>query len=375
MIKAVKVRLLPTDEQEILMIKSVGTGRFAYNWGLARWQELYENGISTNGYRLKKEFNNTVKKDEDNKWLYDVSAEITSQAFKDLNNAFNNFFKKKCKYPRFKSKRKSRKSFYVRYDRMCIKNDTVNIEKVGRMRFKTNLEIPQLKKYMNPRCSYDGKYWYLTFGFEQDENQIELNQDLSIGIDLGITTLAVVNHLEKPIENINKSKSVRKIKKKLRRLQRKVSRKYLMNKEGSEFKKTSNIIKLEKKIKLIYRKLTNIRQNHIHQTTKKIIDMKPYRVVMEDLNITGMLKNKYLSKAISEQKFYEFAVQMKHKCEYNGIEFIKADRYFPSSKMCSGCGKVKKELKLSTRIYKCECGLVIDRDKNASINLGNYKLV
>lgn len=375
MIKAVKVRLLPTEEQEISMFKSVGTARFAYNWGLARWQELYKNGVTTNGYSLKKEFNNTIKKQEDYKWLYDVSAEVTSQTFKDLNQAFNNFFKKKCRYPIFKSIKKSRKSFYVRYDRMCIKDSTVNIEKVGRMKFKTNLEIPKLGKYMNPRCNYDGKYWYLTFGFEQDENQIELNQDLSIGIDLGISTLAVVNHLEEPIKNINKSQAVRRLKKKLRRLQRQVSRKYEMNKEGSEFIKTSNIKKLENKIKLIYRTLTNIRQNHIHHATKKIVDMKPYRVVMENLNVMGMLKNRHLSKTISEQKFYEFTMQMKHKCKRSGIEFIRADRFFPSSKMCSNCGNVKKELKLSTRTYRCECGFVMDRDKNASINLGNYKLV
>ena len=148
-----------------------------------------------------------------------------------------------------------------------------------------------------------------------------------------------------------------------------------MNKQGSRFIKTSNIVKLERKIKLIHRKLTNIRQNHIHQATNMIIKMKPYRVVMEDLNISGMMKNKHLSKAISSQKFYEFIRQMKYKCEFNNIEFIQADRFFPSSKTCSKCGHVKKDLKLSDRTYKCSCGLILDRDKNASINLANYKLV
>lgn len=375
MIKSVKIRVFPTREQEVLMNKSVGISRFAYNWGLERWQKLYEEGFKPSKDSIKREFNKIVKKQEENKWLYEVSAQVTSQAFKDLGTAFNKFFKKKSKHPKFKSKKGSKESFYARYDALKIKDNTVNIEKIGRMRFKTNLEIPILDKYVNPRCSYDGKYWYLSFGFEQGENQVKLNPNLSIGIDLGITTLAVVNQIDKPIKNINKSKTVRKLTKKLKRLQRQVSRKYEMNKEGSKFIKTSNIKKLEKRIKLIHRKLTNIRQNHIHQATNGIIKMKPYRVVMEDLNINGMMKNKHLSKAIAEQKFYEFIRQMKYKCEFNGIDFVQADRFFPSSKTCSSCGKIKRDLRLSDRVYKCSCGLIIDRDKNASINLGNYKLV
>ena len=374
MIKSIKIRLLPTEEQEILMNKSVGTARFAYNWGLAKWEEMYKEGLNPSGIKIKKIFNNGIKKEEEYKWLYEVSAQITAQAFTDLQRGFDGFFSKKSKYPRFKSKRKSRESFYVRYDSMNIKNNTVNIEKVGRVKFTTNYDIPILESYVNPRCSYDGRYWYLTFGYEHDENQVELNKDLSIGIDLGITSLAVVSGIDSPIKNINKSYQVKKLNKKLKRLQKKCSRKYEMNKDGRQFIKTKNIIKLEKEIKLIYRKLTNIRNNHIHQATNSIIKLKPYRVVMEDLNISGMMKNKHLSKAIGEQKLNEFSRQMEYKCEFNGIEFIKVDRFFPSSKMCSSCGSIKKDLKLSDRIYKCECGLVIDRDKNASINLSNYKL-
>ena len=374
MIKSVKIRLLPTKEQEILMFKSVGTARFAYNWGLDRWQELYKEGIKANSKDIKKEFNNTIKKKQEYKWLFYVSGQITSQAFKDLQNAFNKFFNNQAKYPKFKSKKVSKQSFYVRYDRMNIKDNTVNIEKVGRVKFTTNYDIPILDKYNNPRCSYDGKYWYLSFGYEQGENQVELNKDLSIGIDLGVKDLANVNCLDKPIKNINKSKEVKRLKKKLKRLQRQCSRKYEMNKEGLKFIKTENIIKLEKEIKLIHRRLTNIRNNHIHQATNRIIKLKPIRIVIEDLNISGMMKNKHLSEKIQEQKLYEFIRQIKYKCEFNGIEFVKADRFFPSSKMCSSCRNIKKDLKLSDRIYKCECGLEIDRDKNASINLSNYKV-
>ena len=374
MIKSIKIRLLPTEEQEILMNKSVGTARFAYNWGLAKWEEMYKEGLKPSGKKIKKTFNNTIKKEEEYKWLYEVSGQITAQAFTDLQNSFDNFFSKKSKYPRFKSKRRSKESFYVRYDRMNIQSNTVNIEKVGRVKFTTNYDIPILDKYINPRCHFDGKYWCLTFAYEHDENQIELNKELSVGIDLGITNLAVISNIDSPIKNINKSSKVKKLNKKLKRLQRKCSRKYEMNKNGKQFIKTQNIIKLEREIKLIQRKLTSIRNNHIHQGTNSIIKLKPYRVVMEDLNISGMMKNKHLSRGIGEQKLYEFSRQMEYKCEFNGIEFIKADRFFPSSKMCSNCGSIKKDLKLSDRIYKCECGLVMDRDKNASINLSNYKL-
>jgi len=150
--------------------------------------------------------------------------------------------------------------------------------------------------------------------------------------------------------------------------------KYEANKQGNKFVKTNNIIKLEKIIKLIHRKLANIRNNHIHQATASIVKLKPYRVVMEDLNVSGMMKNKYLAEKIAEQKFYEFIRQMKYKCEFNNIEFIQADRFYPSSKLCSYCGEKKESLKLKDRIFTCEsCGLTIDRDKNASLNLGKYK--
>jgi putative transposase len=375
MIKAVKIRLFPTREQEILMYKSCGVSRFAYNWGLAKWEEEYKQGLKPSMLSLKKKFNNSVKKDEKYSWLYEVSGQITVQAFEDLNFAYKNFFKGLSKYPKFKTKKKSKQSFYVRYDRMNIKDGNINIEKIGRVKYKTNYDIPTLSKYSNPRCHYDGKYWYLTFGFEQSENQAVLNKDLSIGIDLGVKDLAVVNALDKPIKNINKTRKVRKLKKKLKRLQRQVSRKYEANKNGNIYVKTRNIIKLEKTIKLIHRKLANIRTNHIHQATSSIIKLNPYRVVMEDLNVSGMMKNKHLAEKIAEQKFYEFIRQMKYKCEFNDIDFVQADRFYPSSKLCSCCGNKKENLRLKDRVYVCDnCGLTIDRDKNASINLGKFKL-
>ena len=375
MIKSIKIRLSPTKEQEELMFQSVGIARFAYNWGLSKWEEMYKEGIKPSKAKIRKEFNNSIRKNDDFKWLYNVSGQITAQAFADLEDAYKNFFDGLAQRPKFKNKKKSKKSFYVRYDAIKFSNNRVNIEKIGKVKYSSNYKIPKLDKYTNPRCHFDGKYWYLTFGFEHGESQASLNEDLSIGIDLGISHLAIVNHLDKPIKNINKSKEVRRLKKKLKRLQRQVSRKYEMNKKGNQFVKTNNIIKLEKQIKLVHRRLNNIRNNHIHQATSKIIKLNPYRVVMEDLNVSGMMKNKHLAEKIAEQKFYEFKRQMKYKCQFNKIEFFEADRWYPSSKACSCCKNIKKDLKLSDRTYICnECGLVIDRDKNASINLGNYKL-
>ena len=377
MMKSVKIRLLPTKEQEELMLKSIGCSRFAYNWALNRCNELYQQGIKYNISNIRKEFTQLKKQDEF-KWLNEVSITTMVESMRNLDKAFKQFFKIKQGYPKFKTKRKSRQSFYIRHDRLYFINSVCNIERIGKVKFKTNYDIPKgrnICRFSNPYCSFDGKYWYLSFGFEVEENQTTLNNDLSIGIDLGIKDLAVVNVLDKPIKNINKSKKVRKLKKRLKRLQRQVSRKYEANKQGNKFVKTNNIIKLEKRIKLLHRKLSNIRNNHIHQATNKIIKLKPYRVVMEDLNVKGMMKNKHLSKAIQEQGFYEFKRQMEYKCNFNGIEFVQVDRFYPSSKMCSCCGNIKKDLKLKDRVYKCDnCGLEIDRDYNASINLGNYGL-
>ena len=371
--KGIKIRLFPTKEQEILMFKSIGCSRFVYNWALNRCNERYEQGEKYSIKEIRKEFTQ-FKKNEDYKWLNEGSNTTMVEAIRNLDKAFQNFFERIGKYPNFKTKRKSRQSFYVRYDNLYFKDDVCNIEKIGKVKFKTNYAIPKCK-YKNPYCSYDGRYWYLSFGIEVEENQTTLNKDLSLGIDLGVKDLAVCSN-EVKFKNINKTKRVKKLKKRLKRLQRQISRKYEANKEGNKFVKTNNIIKLEKQIKLLYRKLSNIRNNHIHQATNKIIKLKPYRIVMENLNVSGMMKNKHLSKAIAEQCFYEFIRQIKYKSKFNGIEFIQVDRFYPSSKKCSCCGNIKKELKLKERTYICnECGNRIGRDLNASINLANYKLL
>jgi len=369
MILGRKVRLCPTNEQEQQLWKSVGTARFIYNWTLARQEENYKNGgkfISDND--LRKELT-ILKKTEEYKWLNEVSNNVAKQAVKDACNAYKNFFKGLTDRSRFKSRRKSKPSFYNDTSKLKVKPNMVLIEKVGWV--KVAEQIPMDVKYTNPRVSFDGKYWYIAVGIEKKQPVVELT-DESIGIDVGIKDLAICSN-GMTFKNINKTKKVKKLKKTLKRKQRQCSKKYEMNKEGRKFVKTSNIIKLEKQIRLIHRRLSNIRNNHLHQATTKIVKTKPSKVVMETLNIKGMMKNRHLSKAIAQQGLYEFKRQLDYKCQLYGIEFVEADKWYPSSKTCSECGHIKSRLSLSERTYICEdCGVVIDRDYNASINLSRY---
>ena len=294
---------------------------------------------------------------------------MAKQAVKDACNAYKRFFKGQSEKPKFKSRRKSKPSFYNDNIKLKVKNNIVLIEKVGWV--NTSEQLPIDVKYNNPRISYDGKYWYISVGIEVENPVVELTGE-SVGIDVGIKDLAVCSN-GMTFKNINKTKLVKNLEKRLRRLQRKISKKYEMNKEGRKFVKTSNIIKLEKQIRLIHRRLSNIRNNHLHQATTKIVKTKPSKVVMETLNIKGMMKNRHLSKAIAQQGLYEFKRQLDYKCQLYGIEFVEADKWYPSSKTCSECGHVKTRLSLSERTYICEdCAAVIDRDYNASINLSRY---
>lgn len=366
-----RVRIFPTKEQEQKLWQSVGTARFIYNWTLARQEENYLNGgkfISDGD--LRKQLTQ-LKKDE-LAWLKEVSNNVTKQAVKDACDAYQKFFKGLADKPRFKSRKKAKASFYNDNVKLKVKESSVLIEKVGWISIKKN-SIPMGCKYANPRISFDGKYWLCSVGIEKAQPTVELTNE-RIGIDVGIKDLAICSN-GMVFKNINKTRDVKQIEKRLRRLQRRVSCKYLKNKEGSKFVKTSNIIKIENQIRLLHRKLASIRSNHIHQATSMIVKTKPSRVVMETLNIKGMMRNRHLSKAIAKQGLYEFKRQMKYKCAFNEIEFVEADKWYPSSKTCSECGHIKAKLSLSDRTYSCEeCGCVIDRDLNASINLSRYEL-
>ena len=275
MILGKKVRLYPTKEQEQKLWQSVGTARFIYNWTLARQEENYKNGgkfISDND--LRKEL--TILKQSELSWLNEVSNNVAKQAVKDACKAYLNFFKKTADKPRFKSRRKSKKSFYNDNEKLKAKLGMVLIEKVGWVKIKE--QIPIDIKYTNPRISFDNKYWYISVGIEKEEEFSELT-DVSLGIDLGLKDLAICSD-KKIYKNINKARIVKKLEKRLRRLQRSVSRKYERNKKGKEYVKTSNIMKLERKIQLLHRRLSNIRKNHLHQTTTEIVKTKPFQRIL-----------------------------------------------------------------------------------------------
>ena len=371
MIKAIKVQLKPNNKQNSLLFQCAGTARFAYNWAIAKQEENYKNGgkFLSDGI-LRKEL--TQLKQGEFAWLYNYSNNITKQAVKDACEAYKRFFKKIADKPKFKSKRKSKPAFY--HDNIKIKftKTHIQIEKLGKIKLTEFGRISTDGKYSNPRITYDGLHWWVSVGIEIPN--IMINKQLSepIGIDVGIKNLAVVSTGEK-YKNINKTKAVKKANKRLKRLQKQASRQYDKNYKNKIKGKGKNLLKLEKQINKTYKRLTNIRTNHIHQTTNALVKTKPAYIVIEDLNVSGMMKNKHLSKAIAEQKLYEFRHQLEYKCLWYGIPLILANRFYPSSKTCSCCGAIKKDLKLSDRKYICECGYHADRDFNASLNLRDSK--
>lgn len=377
MMRTYKIRLFPTKEQEELIYKHVGCCRFIWNWALEVQKNYYKESKKRYSTFDLMNMITLLKKQKEYIWLNEVSNHSLKVVCRDLDKAYKNFFKNNTRFPKFKSKKKSKMSYPVRQDYLYFTDEFVQIEKLKKVKYKTNYQIPLGKemKFYNPRISLVNNKWILTVNYECENQTLELT-DKIIGIDLGVKALAVVAYgNEKGKEcfiykNINKSTKMKKLQKKLKRLQRKQSRKYETNKS---FEKTSNILKTEKQIRELYYHITNIRKNYIHQTTHTLVELLPCKVVMEDLNVSGMMKNKHLSRVVGEQNFYEFIRQMKYKCEEKEIEFIQVDRFYPSSKTCSKCGCIKSDLKLSDRTFICECcGNVIDRDYNAAINLMQY---
>ena len=381
MVKAIKVMLVPNNVQNTKLFQYAGAARFAYNWALAREKENYENGGKfIPDSELRKEFT-ILRNSNEYAWLRSVSNNVTKQAIKDACNAYKNFFKGLQKYPKFKSKKKSKPKFYQDNIKIQFSDTHVKFEGFSESR-KTNKQklnwvrlaeygrIPTDTKYLNPRISFDGLNWWISVGVEFPDFTEELCND-GTGIDLGIKDFAVCSDTNK-YKNINKTVVVKKLEKRKRRLQRSISRKYEQNKKKGEYCKTNNIVKKEKLLLKVNHRLTNIRKNYLHQTTAEIINRKPRFICIEDLNVSGMIKNKHLSKAVQNQGFFEFRRQLEYKCSNHGIQLIVADRFYPSSKLCSCCGNIKKDLKLSDRVYRCDCGNVMDRDFQASLNLKVY---
>lgn len=360
------------------MWQHIGACRYMWNYLLELQEKRYENGEKhLHAYDMSKLITQ-LKKNDEYKWLCDISQKSIQQICRDLDDAYDMFFKKISRKPKFKSKKKSKQVYPVRIDRFYFKDDKfLNIEKIGKVRYKTDFTFPIgrcAQNYCNVRALHDNGKWFVSFAIECESQAPELTE-INMGIDLGIKDLAVVefNGEQITFHNINRSKKMKALNNKLVHMQRSISRKYEQNKQGKKYIKTNNIIREEEKLRKIHAKITNIRKNYMHQTTHELVSMLPKRVVMEDLDVSGMMKNRRLSKEVQQQCFYEFIRQMKYKCEWNCIEFVQADRFFPSSKTCSECGCIKNDLKLSDRVYVCNhCGLVIDRDYNAAVNLSKY---
>ena len=383
MLKTIRVMLIPNNQQATRLFQFAGTARFAFNWALATEKKNFEaGGKFISDYDLRKMFTQ-FKNDPANEWLYTISNNVCKQAIKDAVIAYQKFFKGLAGHPKYKSRKRSRPSFYADPMKLQVTDTHVKLESIAQskrkgrqranwFRLAEHGRIPLNTTYSNPRITFDGLNWFLTVGVEVEAPKPAPSTNNGIGIDVGVKDLAICStgHVYR---NINKTSRVRRLKKKLRRLQRKLSRKYIKNKKGDSYQKTRNIVKSEKLLLRVTHRLTNIRTNYIQQVSTEIVKRKPSFIVMEDLNVSGMMKNKHLARAIQEQKLAEFYRLMQYKCDWHGIKLITADRFYASSKLCSVCGHRKPDLKLSDRIYRCEqCGTVIDRDYNASINLLHY---
>lgn len=377
MYKGYTIRIYPTKNQEELLRKHIGCCRFIWNHMIEVQKENYKNGEKYISKFNMMKLIPSIKKEFP--WLNEVSMSSLQLICKDVNSAYQRFFKKISNYPRFKSKKKSKLSYPVRCDRFYFENGYVKVEKVGKVKYKAdypNLNLEEISKFNNVRISNENDKWILTFSIEC-ENQALIEKNGNLGIDLGVGRLAVVSHNGKKLtySNINKSKRIKQLKRKLKHVQRVISRKYEVGNKlnDKKYQKTNQILKYEKLARRIYRKISNIRKDQRHKITRELVNLNPAVVIMEDLNVSGMMKNKHLAKAIAEMGFYDFIRIMKYKCEESGIKFFQVDRFFPSSKTCSQCGCIHKGLKLSDRIFECpECGFTTDRDFNAAMNLERY---
>lgn len=406
MLRGKSVKLLPTKEQEQLFIQFSGARRFAYNWALSKEIAAFENHekfISVN--ELCREIVILKKTDDDFKWLLDISCDVVKQAIKDLGNAYSRFFSMQKKkgyqrftkntikhsqitgkkltsydmngHPKYKKKSNCQHSFHLDCMQVKFRNNYAFIQKIGFVRIANSNLFPQGKsgkdfKIANAKVKFDGKYWILCGAVETNVEKLTYDKTESLGIDLGLKDTAILSNGIK-YKNINKTQKVKKLEKRKKRLQKQCSRKYEMNNKNKSYRKTHNIVKLEKQIRSVDRKLSNIRKDYRHQITTQIVKRNPIFICVEDLNVEGMKRNKHLSKSISDQGLGYILSYFEYKCDQYDIPLYKADRFYPSSKTCSCCGNIKSDLKLSDRAYKCSiCGTVIDRDINAAINLREY---
>ena len=378
MLKSFKTEINPSAEQIDKINKTIGTCRYVYNFYLAHNKELYDKGEKfMSGKKFSVWMNNEyLPNNPDYMWIKKVSSKSVKKSIEDGYTAFTRFFKGQSKFPRFKKKDKSDvKMYFVKNnpkDCLCERH-RINIPTLGWVRLKEKGYIPTTKDgyvIKSGTVSIKAGRYYVSVLVEIPNAKIANNSNEGIGIDLGLKDLAIVSN-GKTYKNINKSARLKKLEKQLRREQRCLSRKYENLKKGASTQR--NIQKQKFKVQKLHHRIDNIRTDYINKTIAEIVKTKPSYITIEDLNVSGMMKNKHLSKAVTSQKFHEFRTKLKAKCDDNGIELRIVDRWYPSSKICHCCGNIKKDLKLSDRIYRCDCGYVEDRDFNASLNLRDAK--
>ena len=379
LLKSFKTEINPTEEQKARIRKTIGTCRYVYNFYLDHNKALHDNGEK---FMTGKSFslwlnNEYIPDNPDKTWIREVYSKAVKKSIEDGCTAFTRFFKHQSDFPKFKKKGKSDvKMYFVRNnpkDCQCERH-RLKIPTLGWVRIKEKGYIPTTKDgYMirSGTVSVKAGKFYVSVLVEIPDVNIDNNSNEGIGIDLGLKDFAIISN-GKTYRNINKSAGLKKLEKQLIREQRSLSRKYENLKKG-ESTQRANIQKQKLKVQKLHHKMDNIRTDYINKTIAEIVKTKPSYITIEDLNVKGMMKNRCLSKAVASQKFYEFRTRLKAKCDENGIELRVADRFYPSSKTCHHCGSVRKNLKLSDRIYRCECGYVADRDLNAALNLKDAK--
>ena len=379
LLKSFKTEINPTEEQKARIRRTIGTCRYVYNFYLGHNKALHDNGEK---FMTGKDFslwlnNEYIPNNPDKTWIREVYSKAVKKSIEDGCTAFTRFFKHQSDFPKFKKKGKSDvKMYFVRNnpkDCQCERH-RLKIPTLGWIRIKEKGYIPTTKDgYMirSGTVSVKAGRFYVSVLVEIPDVNINNNLNEGIGIDLGLKDFAIISN-GKTYRNINKSAGLKKLEKQLIREQRSLSRKYENLKKG-ESTQRANIQKQKLKVQKLHHKMDNIRTDYINKTIAEIVKTKPSYITIEDLNVKGMMKNRCLSKAVASQKFYEFRTRLKAKCDENGIELRVADRFYPSSKTCHHCGSVKKNLKLSDRIYRCECGYVADRDFNAALNLKDAK--
>ena len=374
LLKSFKTEINPTVEQKIKIRKTIGTCRFIYNFYLAHNKKLHEDGekfMSSSKFRVWLN-NKYLPQHPEYLWIKEAYSKAVTQSVNNGQTAFTRFFNHESAFPNFKKKGKSDvKMYFVKNNPQdcCCERHRIKIPSLGWVRIKEKGYIPTTKDgyvIKSGSVSIKAGRYYVSALVEVSDNKAVDHFGEGIGIDLGLKDFAIVSN-GKTYQNINKSARLKKLERQLIREQRCLSRKYEKLKEGESTQK--NIQKQKLKVQRLHHRIDNIRTDYINKTIAEMVKTKPSYITIEDLNVKGMMKNRHLAKAVASQKFYEFRTKLKAKCNENGIELRVVDRWYPSSKICHCCGAIKKDLKLSDRIYRCDCGYVEDRDFNAALNL------